>query len=80
MSWMFLYALVWAADPSAGRIQDPPRIKSADDGVSPRRLSDWTYPARWLPSARIELDGRADEADWNHPCKGSNLLRFQDLR
>jgi hypothetical protein len=65
MSWMFVCALILAADPSPGQMPDPPRIKLADDGVAPRRLSDWTYPVRWLPSARIELDGRADEADWS---------------
>jgi len=30
----------------------------------PRRLSEQTYRARWLPSAKIRLDGRADEPAW----------------
>ncbi len=40
------------------------RIKVQEDDFLPRRRSDDTYPARWLPAAKIELDGRADEADW----------------
>ena len=45
-------------------MQGPLRIKLQEDDFLPRRRSDDTYPARWLPSAKIELDGRADEADW----------------
>jgi len=45
-------------------MQGPLRIKVQEDDFLPRRRSDDTYPARWLPSAKIELDGLADDADW----------------
>lgn len=45
-------------------MQGPLRIKLFEDDFLPRRLSDKTYRARWLPEADIELDGRADEPAW----------------
>lgn len=44
--------------------QGPLRIKLREDDFLPRRLSDQTYRARWLPAAKIKLDGKADEPEW----------------
>ncbi len=51
MCTSLLLVLMMAAEPSAADASRPP--------------CDLTYPARWLPAARIELDGRAEEADWS---------------
>ncbi len=52
-------------------MQGPLRIRVREDDFLPRRLSEASYPVRWRPEARIELDGRADEADWS----GAHLER-----
>lgn len=63
MRWFVLLILVWAA---AGN----ERLPAADSQVElkpprfPRQLSDRTYRARWLPVAKIKLDGKADESEW----------------
>ncbi|NUQ62564.1 MAG: exo-alpha-sialidase [Pirellulales bacterium] len=46
-------------------MQGPARIKLYEDDFFPRRLSEKTYPARYLPDAGIRIDGRADEAAWS---------------
>lgn len=35
-----------------------------EDGLSPRRQSERTYPARFLSRVAIRLDGRVDEPEW----------------
>ncbi|MBI5396415.1 MAG: exo-alpha-sialidase [Verrucomicrobia bacterium] len=44
--------------------QGPLRMKLREDDFLPRRLSEQTYRARWLPAATIKLDGKADEPAW----------------
>lgn len=46
-------------------MQGPLRIKLFEDDFLLRRRSDKTYKARYLPKAKIELDGRADETAWS---------------
>ncbi len=46
-------------------MQGPLRIKLLEDDFFPRRRSDKTYRVRWLPEARVKLDGRADEPAWS---------------
>ena len=46
-------------------MQGPLRIKVFEDDFLPRRMSDKTYSARYLPKAKIQLDGRLDEPDWS---------------
>jgi hypothetical protein len=47
-------------------MQGPLRIKLREDDFLPRRMSDKTYRARYLPQATIELDGRLDEPAWSN--------------
>jgi len=46
-------------------MQGPLRIQLHEDDFFPRRRSEQIYRARYLPSATITLDGRADEPDWD---------------
>lgn len=45
-------------------MQGPLRVKLREDDFCPRRLSDKTYPVRFVEAAKITLDGRADEPEW----------------
>jgi len=55
--------------------QGPLRIKLHEDDFLPRRLSEKTYPVRYLPGARIQLDGRADEPEWSQ-ARAETDFRF----
>jgi hypothetical protein len=55
-------------------MQGPLRIKLHEDDFFPRRRSEQTYRARYLPSAKIKLDGRADEADWKKATVEKNFI------
>jgi hypothetical protein len=46
-------------------MQGPLRIKLLEDDFLPRRMSDKTYSVRYLPTAKINLDGRAGESVWS---------------
>jgi len=46
-------------------MQGPLRIKVFEDDFLPRRLSAETYRVRYLPGAKMQLDGRADEPEWS---------------
>lgn len=45
--------------------QGPVRIRLLEDDFFPRRLSTQTYPVRYLPAAKIRIDGRGDEPEWS---------------
>jgi len=55
-------------------MQGPLRIKLHEDDFFPRRRSEQTYRARYLKSAKITLDGRADEADWGKAAVEKNFI------
>lgn len=57
MSFLLLMALTLAAE-SANETATPA------GGAAAYRPSDAIYPVRWLLEARLELDGRADDAAW----------------
>lgn len=45
-------------------MQGPLRIRLREDDFFRRRRSDQTYRVRYLPAAKIQLDGRTGEAAW----------------
>jgi len=57
VSFLMLLALMMAAEPAASD-------SACEDNVLHCQRSERTYGVRWRPAARIELDGRAVEADW----------------
>jgi hypothetical protein len=64
LSYPYIYEHV-PAEMWVTTMQGPLRAKVLEDDFLPRRLNHTAYPARWLPSARIMVDGQADEADWD---------------
>ena len=54
-------------------MQGPLRIKLLEDDFLPRRRSDKTYPVRYLPTAKIQLDGRLDDPDWSRAAVEKNF-------
>ncbi len=55
-------------------MQGPLRIKVLEDDFLPRRRSDKTYPVRYAPGARIDVDGRADEAAWSRAAVAKDFV------
>jgi len=55
-------------------MQGPLRIKLWEDDFFPRRRSEQTYRVRYLPAAKIKLDGRADEPPWTEASVEKNFI------
>jgi hypothetical protein len=54
--------------------QGPLRIRLYEDDFLPRRRSVQTYPVRYLPQAKIRIDGRADEPEWSRASVESRFF------
>ncbi|NLX98530.1 MAG: hypothetical protein GXY83_20415 [Rhodopirellula sp.] len=55
-------------------MQGPLRIRLDEDDFLPRRLSQETYRAIYLPDAKICIDGATDEAAWSQAAVEKNFI------
>jgi hypothetical protein len=55
-------------------MQGPLRLKVLEDDFLPRRLSEKTYSARYLPTATIQLDGRDDDPAWSEAAVEKSFI------